>query len=770
MEQPHLPLPSVDSTYPRKTRPAIPRKVERNYKEFSQKQLKNLDALKNEFVKERIFDDYKQDLVFKIKTTRNVSDEQFREDLRRAGVDTIWSASGKNAEWIVSTADPTFEKLKDKIVTRAQVDKASFVDNIDDFEQITFEDKEGEILKKYPMGAVETATLHVSLARKENDVDDLKLDAAIQKIIKLTETHGLQVHDMLKTENLCLLLVSANKKLAQEVMKIDLVSKVDRTPTFRFENILFKDLKSISQISPPPSDAHGVLIMDSGIIQHPLLTDAIPSGGINGLPDKREKDDRSHGTMVSGIALHGDVQKCIDDGKFQPEIFIYSSKLFYQNGNSTTTYENKLFEKLLIESLEEMIRKYPKCKVINLSFGIPENILRDNQKQFDLAALIDDLSVTHKEIIFVISIGNIDLQFSQRNRYPDYLSNGHGEIRMMDPSSSVHAITVGALQNNGDLKDMPSTLTRIGPGLNGMIKPEMIETGGGFHESVVVLNPDFKQRLFTLNRGTSFSAPKISNYLARMMNVYPDASRNLIKALLISSSKIPNNLPLGLPIPDSSISNVNYLKILSIYGHGKPNFENAKMSNDDRVVFVYDGSIQIDHVRYFTINLPDEFINTKGEKEISVTLVFDPIIRKQRADYLGTRMEFHLFRNVSIDDVQLKYNKMDLTEINNEDEDSEGKIPEELVGYEIKLRPTNSLRKKSNHQKGSVKMTHRSEINGTFPLVLALVCQKRWKMDENTMQNFAVVVTLEHSQHIDLYNRIKTVNRIESQARPRVRV
>ncbi|MDE1812905.1 MAG: hypothetical protein KGH85_08610, partial [Thaumarchaeota archaeon] len=90
--------------------------------------------------------------------------------------------------------------------------------------------------------------------------------------------------------------------------------------------------------------------------------------------------------------------------------------------------------------------------------------------------------------------------------------------------------------------------------------------------------------------------------------------------------------------------------------------------------------------------------------------------------------------------------------------------------YEIKMMPTNSLRKKSTHQKGVVTMSHRSRVDGRYPLVLAVVCQKRWEMDENIMQNFAVIMTLEHSQQIDLYNKIKTVNRIEAEARTRIRV
>jgi hypothetical protein len=778
----HLDLPSVSDTYQRKTRLGGPSAIiPRDYDSFSKIQIKKLDSFASDF-KEKKISDYEQELVFKLKTNRNVSDEQFRDELRKAGCDTLISKSGKDAEWIISTKDPSFTKLKEKIIKRIDSKNATFVDSIDTFENISDEDKIGPLLKNTPMRKIEVAKIVVSLTKKENDDGETKLNAAIGKIIAITDDHTFKSYDKLVTENLCLILIDANQNSLNEIMKLDLVTTVDRPAKFDLESIVGSDQKEIGSISTPPVDSHGILVVDSGIIRHPLLDSAFDSNGLFGLPDRGNADDRSHGTMVAGIALHGDIEKSITT-QFNSELWIYSAKLFYEDNGVVIQEDEKLIESRLKESVEDAISRFPNCKIINLSLGYPNNIMIKGQKQFDLASLIDDLSVLHPNLIFVISMGNISPKFYQQNSYPDYLISGMNETKIIDPASSVYGISVGALQNISSDLDQPSNITKVGPGLNGMIKPELVDSGGGFHDEILVLNPKFRQRWFTFNKGTSFSAPKIAHQFGRLFNAYPNSSRNLIKALLISSAKIPNVIPSAFPKFDSSTSSTNLLKILNVYGYGKPNFDEAKQSDDNRVILKHDGKIKLDHVRYFTINLPQEFIDDENDKEISVTLVYDPPIRKTRAEYLGVRMEYHLFRNVSLDEVKEKYNLLELdyenensySENENSDEENENsgevKIPIELKKYEISLKPGALLRKKSLHQKSWAKMTKRSKFISTHPLVLTLISQKRWNMKNNDMEiPFAVVVRIHHYGNIDLYNKLRTLNKVELRTEERIRI
>lgn len=765
----HLDLPSVSDTFQRKTRQGGPsQKIKRDHNAFSETQIKKLDSISSEFKKEKI-SDYDQELVFKLKTTRNVSDEQFRDELRKAGCDTLISKSGKDAEWIVSTKDPSFTKLKEKINKRIESKNATFIDNIATFEKITDDDKIGPLLKKNPLTKIEVGKIVVSLTKKENDSEEAKLNTAVDKIIRITEEFTFQAYDKLITENLCLILIDANQNSLKEIMKLDLVTSVDRPAKFNLETIINTNQAQIDGISNPSEDSHGILVVDSGVLRHPLLDMAIDENGFFGLPDRVNDDDKSHGTMVAGIALHGDIEKSIHAKQFNSELWIYSAKLFYEKNSQVLQEDEKLIESRLKESIEDTIHQFPNCKVINLSLGYPSNVMIPGQKQFDLAALVDDLSVLHKDLIFVISAGNIPHQIYQQNQYPDFLISEMSDTKIIDPASSIYGISVGALQHNGSQLDQPSNITRTGPGLNGMIKPELVEMGGGFNEEILVLNPKYRERWFTLNKGTSFSAPKVSNQFGRLLNVNPDSSRNLIKALLLSSARIPSIIPSIFPKLDSSASSSDFLKILNVYGYGKPNFEEAKNSEDNRVLLKYDGKIKLDHVRYFTVTLPQEFVDDENDREISVTLVYDPPVRKTRAEYLGVRMEYHLFRNISLDKIQEKYN---LVELDSEKENSDDeKIPPELRKYEIPLKPGALLRQKSAHQKSWVRMTKRSKFDSKLPLVLVVVSQKRWNMKDDDMTiPFAVVVGIRHYGKIDLYNRLRTLNRIELRAEERVRI
>ncbi len=60
-------------------------------------------------------------------------------------------------------------------------------------------------------------------------------------------------------------------------------------------------------------------------------------------------------------------------------------------------------------------------------------------------------------------------------------------------------------------------------------------------------------------------------------------------------------------------------------------------------------------------------------------------------------MEFHMFRNRTIDELQEKYNELNMSQ--NSDTD-DGKVPEDLVPDEIKFKPSPRLRKKHLIRKG----------------------------------------------------------------------
>ena len=195
------------------------------------------------------------------------------------------------------------------------------------------------------------------------------------------------------------------------------------------------------------------------------------------------------------------------------------------------------------------------------------------------------------------------------------------------------------------------------------------------------------------------------------------------------------------------------MDILKIYGYGKPNFEKAIYSESNRVLLIRENVIKLKQIHFYPFYLPKEFIETAGDRQIFVTLVFDPPINKNRVEYLGVAIETHLFKNTAVDDVIKAYSAIPT------DTEEEERLPEEIIPKEIKLHPGVNLRKKGVHQKSIIEYKKRPDIDVDRPLVLVVICQNRWIEDENYLQDYAVLVTIEHSERIDLYNRIRLRNK-----------
>ncbi|GAI26777.1 unnamed protein product, partial [marine sediment metagenome] len=155
--------------------------------------------------------------------------------------------------------------------------------------------------------------------------------------------------------------------------------------------------------------------MDSGILSnHPLLEKAVgdeiavPSLSSNKIQEDKLQDDVGHGTKVAGIAVYGDIKRCIEEQRFQPEIWILSAKVMYRNKMGEPEYDpEELLEHQLEKAVRYFVEKYHNCKVINISFGDRYKRMFGNKRQFPLATLIDELA-NGLNIVFVISAGNLD--------------------------------------------------------------------------------------------------------------------------------------------------------------------------------------------------------------------------------------------------------------------------------------------------------------------------------------------------------------------------
>ena len=763
----HLPLPkSVDFTRKKKSGGFGYEKADRDAEKFYQAELEKLNFIGETYKKDKEKHQkyFEPNLIFKIKLIgKNVPDKSFQAELRRVGITTISSAPSKLGYWVAFTDDTEFKKFLQKLSMRISKDKATFIDLIDGIVEIPVEEKLGESLKEKPLVKGKPEYLDVEIWRME----DGRLTKFIRGLFDLVEANHGTIYDELVVENFCVLRIKCDDALLSKIIELRETSHVDRPPRPNIASNFGVDIEKLEVGSPPDKNKPGILIVDSGIKNHPLLENAIVDQNILLSHDeKREKrsninDDVGHGTAVAGIALYGDVKKCVDVNTFDPQIWLYSAKVLHMGPDGEATYDDEaLLEHQLKTAIERIVEKYTTCKIVNLSLGNANRKMTYGQRQFRIASLVDELSGRYPDILFTISTGN---NMHDYESYPRYLMDDTQSVKIIDPATSIHGLTVGSIFPFNDPKrsknfDYPSYFTCVGPGLRDMIKPELVEYGGGYDSDIVTINSDWIEdgRLFTLKQGTSFSAPKIAHCLAKLKDAFPDTSRNLLKALLLSSATIPLERPSPLDKIDLWGKNKDLRKILNIYGYGKPDLDRALHSESNRVLLTHDGTIGLNHVELFAINLPEEFLKENGKRAIEVILTFDPPTSSNRAEYLGVTMEYHLFMNSPVKNIRKLYEQ---TKIDEKDDDI---VPTEIKKKEIKMLPGINLRKKGAHQKSIKEYRRKPNINAKEPLVLAVICQKKWFDKNDYKQPYSVIVTFRHNQEIDLYNMIRLKNLIRA--------
>jgi len=773
----HLDLKREKGKFHKKTPPIkISYKIKPDMGKFYKEQIIKLNQITDNFQKQnKEYGKYfESKLLFKIKTDpkKPIIEENFRKDLGDAGIEIISAAQSKEGEWLGYTKESDFGKLKQRLKNRAVSDTPTFIDAFEEIIDVPKEDKIGPSLLKRPFRDDESvASLDVELQIIDTDDRVVSLPKFLNGFRQYISDHNGKVSDELITEKTCLLRIKADKELFQKLLENKRVTLINRSPILEFTNKEVNDMDLLKQtvVNSPSEDVHGILIMDSGIVEHPILKPAIrevfaaATKRSTRIRSDRPNDDEGHGTMVSSIALYGDVEKCRLEKTFTPEIKISSSKILFKDATGMPIYdEDELVEQQLKYSVEKIKSTQPKCKVINLSIGNPEKSVYDAKKQFILANVIDELAFRYDDLIFVVAAGN-NYELLHGGTYPKHLLTNSRTVRITDPGTSAHAITVGSLRNYDNEINMnkaiyPSIFTRIGPGYKDMIKPELTEFGGDRKHDIIGAHYDFLHgNPFAKDAGTSMSTPMISHHLAKLMNRFPNAKRNLIKALLIASAEIPENKPSPIPKLMKSGNGKPWIQNLNIYGYGKPIFENAIFSDDKRVLLKHEGKIGLDQDQFFQINLPANFLTTRGRKDISITLVFDPPTDREQTSYLGAIMDFKLFMNKPVEKIEEKFS----VSIENMDEPF---TPHGLEKFEIHLLPGSRKRTKGVHIKGHVTYTNlqkNPKIDLTKPLVLVVMCKNRWIKNESYEQNYALVVTIKHSELIDLYNQIKNKNQIQ---------
>ena len=824
----HLKLPRINIESPRRSaargRFGGPK---RDVSEHGRRLLNQLDPL-IEPVKEKT-SPFRLDpkLIFKIKIAEK---GYFSEDMvTQAGLNLL--ACEPKKAIVVFSSDNQLTEFKRGLENYSQIQeypKYDYLRAIDELVPLERQDRIGRLLQLKPVQLGELTALDLELWHTGDRTEMRKYLDDIAEVLEslASDTAPMRMSDSYIGEYLCIARIKVTDEVLELLLLEEIVKEIDRPPQPAFERTAEYNLpiSDFPEVVAPPEDNCGILVIDSGVQRgHPLIAPVLGEAEV--FPDaKREfikggaDDVNGHGTNVAGIAIYGNVENCIKQRSFEPTAWLFSARV--------TNEKNKYDEDLLVETqLDQAIRafveQYPNCKVINISLGNADQIYRDGVKQFRLAAMIDKIAYDyqHKNIVFVISAGNAFYEEAKsdeqlRTDYPNYLLKK--SARIIDPATSAIAITVGSLslgrgsitepsdvrrQAIAQLSGYPSPFTRTGFGVDGMIKPDVVDFGGDLvldlsyrpslnlpkstvlpdnvaGVSVVTLSKDLKNSLFQICSGTSFAAPRVANLAAQLFTKYPDASSNLIRALIVNSALLPKKIPGEFKCNNKQSQRKNTEQIkkqLAIYGYGQADLERAMYSAENYVVLSEDNiSLNVGYFHIYEIpELPREFFKVKGTRMLSITLAFDPPTRPTRRDsYLGVTMEFELFKGIDSEIIRRAYEAASKTSSPDESTDNTKAklIKENGSGIEVKLSPGSNLRKKGTVQRGQVEIFPQSTKYDEGNMTLIVSCNRKWaKLDEIKMQRYALVACISHSNpQVDLYNRMQ--NPMAQTERERARV
>jgi len=561
--------------------------------------------------------------------------------------------------------------------------------------------------------------------------------------------------------------------IVQALLAVDEIAEVDfpAAPDITTDGLLDLTLDDIPQLEEVAEGTPLIGVIDSGVNAHPLIEDILV--GAIAVPDSLgTADDFGHGTRVAGIAVFGDVRGQLAAGTLARGARLCSAKGVDDRGQFPN---RRLTPGLMREAITRLHEEFG-CRIFVASLGDRKTVY-DGGKVGPWAATLDEL-VAELDIVIVVSAGNRGAIRSGTRleqavtEYPGYLTEPSN--RLVEPAGAANVVTVGSLAHGNGLSKIvaqdvgvrpitqanePSPFSRAGPGLRGAIKPDFIDVGGTVvYDPVVqrlrggedlpeagVMSLHFRplDQLFTTGSGTSFAAPLVAFKAAQILARFPDASANLIRALLANGAYVPSAArtrlePLGVEGERA------------ICGHGQVDLERAIFSDDARVALYAQDELEVDHFAVYQVPIPEIYQTERGRRTLRVSLAYDPPVRHNRVDYAGNTMNFRLIRGADPELIFEHFRKRVVAE--------EGPFPEMANRYNCKLDPNPTAREKSSLQSATISFARDiSEYGNDYFLVVR--CKGGWAADVGR-QAFAVVVEIAHQAEVQLYERLNQRIRI----------
>lgn len=333
---------------------------------------------------------------------------------------------------------------------------------------------------------------------------------------------------------------------------------------------LAEEERAMLELDAPDEHAPAVGVIDSGIQEkHLWLASAIDAASSvsflhrdTGVADLVKPS--GHGTRVAGAVLFGEAVP--REGRYKFPCWIQNGRVLSDDCNMPESLLPALATRFAVLRFRGGSRK---TRLFNQSINASAPARLVHMSAW--AAEIDALSHEY-DVLVVQSVGNvmrnrIQQHLDDNRGYPDYLDEPSS--RVANPGQSLQALTVGSVAHDtfagGGWRSFaaqvgePSSFSRAGPGIWGVIKPEVVEFGGDFVYShgpstnvgmpmvASVCYPELiRSTLYSgsaMDRdevGTSFAAPKVTHIAAHLAAILPNEPSLLYRALIVQSARWPS--------------------------------------------------------------------------------------------------------------------------------------------------------------------------------------------------------------------------------------
>lgn len=421
------------------------------------------------------------------------------------------------------------------------------------------------------------------------------------------------------------------------------------------------------ELLPPSADAPKVCVIDSGIEEgHRWLAPAIDSGSSRCFIPGQASDDvgdhvrpRGHGTRVAGAILYP--REIPKSGNYQAVAWLQNARVLDGDCQIPITLPPEAY---LVQAVEHFYDEDRGTRIFNHSIAAVNAC--SSKRMCSWAAKIDDLSHRH-DLLFVQASGNVEppdlFSLLQGGRvHPDHLLEADSKVA--SPGQSLHALTVGSIahavfdesnrQSFARHFGHPSAFSRAGHSpLWNVVKPEVVEFGGDRIletplSRAMPTRPETAPELVASTLygepavscddvGTSFAAPKVAHIAAQLQTIFPAASSQLYRALIVQSARWPE---WAEQEPDSD-------KVLRLIGYGVPSLDRATSNNPNRVTLITEQAEEIWSKQYhlYQIAVPESIRGAalEGRIRIDMTLAYTASPRRtrsRRTGYLETWLDW----------------------------------------------------------------------------------------------------------------------------------